>query len=211
MAEGEDEGAAVALTRRDTEVRGVSELVALTQRVVLRVSVPEELVLRERVPEAVAEAHFDVVAEVQGLCEKLGEGVWLALPLGLAEPLELSEVLADADKLGTVGVAAADCVEEVEGEGVTEAVPFAGEAEVVTVTERLREVVPVTEFDTDVLRVREPHGEAEEEPEKVAQEAAPSIMETEPPSARVQALGGAAVQAAKALPAQLGSENADMS
>ena len=156
MAEGEDEGAAVALACSDAEVRGVGELVVELQRVVLRVSVPEELVLRERVPEAVAEAHFDVVAEVQGEGDALEEEDWLVEPDALGEELALPVLLVAA-----VGLDSASLVVAAEGEELTEkdcvavAVPFTGEVEGDAVLKRrLRVCEAVAVVDTVTLRER---------------------------------------------------------
>ena len=102
--ETEPEGAAEPedATDRDraTDTVGVEE----AHRVVLLVSVPERLALRERVTVGDTEELYDEEREREGLLLWLGECVALTLALALGDPLPLYVALALDDRLSRLAL-----------------------------------------------------------------------------------------------------------
>ena len=197
---------AEAATERDRTAVAVVD--AEAHRVVLLVNVPVGLTLRERVLVTDTDTLCVGEREREGLLLWLGDNVALTLPLALGEPLPLKVALTLAESVSRLALCEGEGVADPEKLPVTVRVPLAGDTEGEPVARALPEPKRDAEGQAVTLRERVVQGVAEEDPEYVAHAAAPSAIETPPPSAKVHAFGGAAVHAANALPAQSGSEKA---
>ena len=183
--EGVWEGVVEAVPVAEPPRAREGEAVPLLHRVPLRVSVPEALVDRERVPEDETEGVRAGVGLPCTLRDWEGEGVALTLPLGLGERLLLCEPLGEPEGEGRATVPDPTPLREGLGVGERGAVPLVlPRSEGLAVAEALRQPVGELEGVRDAERVRLLQGVAEAE----------RVTDTEAEELRVELTEGVAVR-----------------